>query len=499
MVPHRKNSTMLADDVITENGVCSTILSFSSQDVLYTGTVCKSWQRNRLENSDTTHTSVLEAIRSCSRLEEAFSSGLAKSGVFNIAIVFNADASVLRYMSKDPATYTSDMVDLMNYAAFAGNLDAVQALAATFGDFRFGVGELFDAVRGGHIDVVKHIVAGLSRGEINQLPAWRLYWSDSYEETYHLEDNIDFWSNIGDLATNTSGLQHISKSIGQFFVKGNSFRRSTTTVMSCVDLAIKTNRTDIVRVLCEAGAALTDGVYPMDSTELALATGNTEMVRYLRNEGLRMDHRTLFDAITTNDTEMIQFIIDAGCVIPCKGDFSEFFSCRYFADHQASLATVEFLLDKGIVGVNDVGLWRDILRPKNRCIVDMLLKRGYSVTDATVDDAIEEWDFDFACRLMRTYGRRPTSAAYKYLLLKGYHHEHVDFDHFDFEVCLQKLEWLYSLGCRVSFKTLADMRADDQWASILTIAAYYTEDVEVFFRDRLLPDVAGVDVSMEIG
>ena len=212
-----------------------------------------------------------------------------------------------------------------------------------------------------------------------------------------------------------------------------------------------------------------------------------------------MDHRTLFDSITTNNTEMIQFIIDAGCVIPSKCDFSEFFSCRYFTDHEASLVTVEFLLDKMLVNVDGVLICGDMLKPENRSIVDMLLSRGYSVTDRTVDHAIEEWDFDFARRLMRTYGCRPTAGAYKCLMLKGYHHEHAHFEDFDFDVCLEKLEWLYSLGCRVGFKTLADMRADKEWESIFSITAYYTEDVEVFFRDRLLPYVAGVDESMEVG
>lgn len=490
------SSTMFADDVITEDVVSSTILSFSSQDFLYTGTVCKSWRRNRLEHWDTIYTNVLEAIRSCSRLQEALSSGLDKSGVLNMAVVFKADASVLRFLSKDRAAYTSDMADLINYAAFVGNLDAVKVLSVIFDDFRFGVGELFDAVRGGHIDVVGHILEGLTRDEINHLPAWRLYWSDDYDETWEFSDHIDFWCNITEITANTSGLQLISESIDLFFVKGNSFRRSTTTVMSCMDLAIKTNRLDIVRVLREAGAALTEGSHPMDSTQLAWATCDIDMIRYLQNKGLRMDRRTLFDAITTNNTEIIQFILDAGCIIPSKQAFREFLSCELFEDHEAaSLATVEFLLKKNLVRVDDFCIYGDMLQLVHRSTVDMLLERGYCVTDATVDNAIEQWDFEFACRLMRTYGRRPTAGAYKCLLLKGFHYDHALFDDFDFEVCLEKFEWLCSLGCSVGFKTLVDMQADREWEFIFARTAYYTDDVEEFFREQLSDGIVGVGVG----
>lgn len=454
----------------------SAIISFSSQDFLYTGTVCKAWRRNIPHERDPAFTSILEALRSCSRLEEAFASGMDKSDVLDIAIVFNADVSVLRYISKDPEADRSSIVCIMNYAAFVGNLGAVALLYPHVEDFGFDENQLFDAVRGGHIDAVKHIAAALTRDEINKLPTWRLDW----------DEDADMWEVMELVASSATEFQGVSKSIRLFFAD-DDLRRSRTRAMSCIDAAIKRNRLDIVRVLREAGAELSRGEYPVDSTQLALATGNHQMVQYLKNEGLRMDNRVLFDSINTHNVEMVQFVLYAGCVIPDKWIFSRFFTHEYVHGVEASLAAIQLLLDKHLVEVDDLRICSGMLNPENRPVVDMLLSRGYSVEDATVDDAVEEWDFDFACRLMQTYGRVPTAAAYKCLVLQGFHYSGVEFELLDFEVCLEKLEWLYSLGTPLGFKTFADMREDEGWAFVFAEMAPYGGGVESFFRDRLPP------------
>lgn len=458
----------LPQDIIVEDVVSSTILSFSSQDFLYTGTVCKSWRQNKGED---TRTSILAALRSCSRLEEAFASGMHKSNVLDIAIVFNADVSVLRHISKDPAADSSSRVCIMNYAAFVGNLDAVALMHPNIDDFGLDEGHLFDAVRGGHIDVVKHIVAALTPDEINKLPVWRSGWAE-----YN-----DMRGVVNLVAGSADSLVCVAKSIELFF-GDDDLRRSPTRGMSCMDVAITRNRLDIVRVLCEAGAVLSRGEYPVDSTQLALATGNMEMVQYLKNEGLRMDGRVLFDSIKTNNTEMIQFILDAGCVVPTKWEIEMFFSRDYFHTVEGSVPTIELLLDKHLVEVDDLRIRSAMLNSENRPVVDMLLSRGYSVGDGTVDDAIEAWDFDFAQRIMQEYGCIPTAAAYRCLVLQGFHYSGAEFEHLDFAVCLERLNWLYSLGCPVGFETFADMQSDMGWAFIFAEMASYNGGVQDFFR-----------------
>lgn len=462
----------LPEDAIIEDVVSSTILSFSSEDFLYTGTVCKSWRQNRGED---TRTSILAALRSCCRLEEAFASGMHKSNVLDIAIVFNADVSVLRHISKDPAADRSSRVCIMNYAAFVGNLDAVALMHPNIDDFGLDEGHLFDAVRGGHIDVVKHIVAALTPDEINKLPVWRSGWAE-----YN-----DIRGVVNLVAGSAYGFEGVAKSIELFF-GDDDLRWSPTRGMSCIDAAITRNRLDIVRVLREAGAVLSRGEYPVDSTQLALATCNIEMMQYLKNEGLRMDGRTLFDAIKTNNREMIQFILDAGCLVPNRGEVAMFFSREYFHTVEASVPIIEFVLDKHLVEVDDLRIRSAMLNTENRPVVDMLLSRGYSVEDDTVDDAIEAWDFDFAERLMRVYGRIPTAAAYKCLVLQGFHYSGAEFEHLDFAVCLERLEWLHSLGCPVGFETFADMQRDMGWAFVFAeMASYNNGDVQAFFRARL--------------
>lgn len=472
----------------TEDLASSIILSFTSQDFLYTATVCKSWRRNRSGDTEGTYTNALEALGSYSRVQEALAFGLNKYGLLDLAIVFSADVSVLRALSNDTKTFHSHIAGI-NYAAFMGNLDALEILHSMLGEeLGFDTCELFDAVRGGHIEAVKHIVEDLTKEEINKLPEWGLA----------LDEDDELWCHYADVA-DIQGRSDVWNAIDEYR-NGDHCRTSGKYRISSMDLAIKNNRLDIVRLLRQAGAMFSAASYEysFSSMRLAVSTGSTQMVQYLRNEGLVLKETTFLDAVDTNNTEMLQYFIEDGCVLPDKKCFTEHFQCEYFPNVKASSEAIEFLLDRGVVEPGDIHIGGQMLKAENRPIVDLLLRCGYSVTSKTVDAAIAQWDFDLACSLMLSSECQPTGYAYKCLMLQGFHYQSAEFEYFDFDICMEKLEWLHSIGCRVEFESFAEMCADNEWHWILEQVAFYTDEIEQFFRDHLPSgDVAGV-VSMEV-
>ena len=410
-------------------------MSFSHDDFLYEGTVCKSWRRNH--PAATTYTALLRAFQSASRAREAVESGINTIGLFDLAVVFCADLSVLQTlwdMGVTPCHHSTSY-----YAAYTGNLAAFRILCSLeYSDER----DIFEAVRGGHVGVVEYAVQNMlppaDDNAVNDIPDWR---ATTYDNAF------------------LKRCMAIAKACGKLdvgetlhaYVEDKYFRPIRDRRIGSVDLALFKGRLDIVQVLRKAGGRFNGDV----SLQFAVNTGDADLVRYLEQEG---------------------------CT-PTGGALSE-----YFAEED-NLDYITYLLRNKLVSIDTRAVDIALALRKSK-IVDLLLTFGAPVCDSTIDRAISEWDFERARSLMASHGCRPTPNAYLFLFSQGVDVEQVlwwdsDGMHLDFDdVYLEGLELIFcaqDYAPPAGFQSFEEMMASRAWAIVLQSVS---SEVLQWFKDR---------------
>lgn len=423
-------------DIILEGNVNTRIMSFSRDDFLYKGTVCKSWRKHY--PVATTYTNLLRAFESASSVQEAVVSGINTIGLFDLAVVFCADLTVLQALWDMGATRCHHSTSY--YAAYTGNMAAYRLLCSSeYSDEC----DLFEAVRGGHVDIVKYAVENMlpaaEDAAVNEKPAWHC-------STY---DNA-FIKRCMAIA-NACGKQDVGETL-HAYVEDKYFRPLRDRSMSAVDLALAMDRLDIVRVLRKAGGRFNGDA----SLCAAVNTGDAELVRYLEQEGCTPTGHVLSE---------------------------------YLVEMPDNIDYITYLLRRKLVYVDARALDIALTLRKNN-MVDLLLSFGAPVCDSTIDRAISEWSFERARSLMASYGCRPTANAYLFLFSQGVDVEqvlwcdpedlHLDFD----DVYLEGLELIFSsqeYAPPVGFESFGDMMANRVWAIVLQNVS---SEVVQWFKDR---------------
>lgn len=376
----------------------SCILSFARDDYLYTGSVCASWR----ENAPTKSTNILRSLTSVSRIRAALSADIDIIELLDLAIVFGADMEVLRVIGGECICDTSMMV---NYAAYTGNMGVILFLDKPFDEFT-----IFEAVRGGQLHVVKHMID--NGCEVNTVAEWPCSFYD----------NSVFVQRCLNMAEQ-DGRRDVVDSLTAY-VTSDYFQSD----MGCVELSIRTNRLDILRVLHVAGAAI-----PASAFALAVETANLDILRYL--ESVKRS--------------------------PGDGFVADYVSCKEF-----DITTLELLLDRGIIELHARDL-QQAIHTRMKPVTDLMLRHGCSVHDETIDHAIAAWDFALAANLMSSHACRPTRNAYEWLFtgalceccVAGFYPVAND------AFYLAKLDWIYSAtDGHIGFKSMAEMETNPAWS-----------------------------------
>jgi len=175
-------------------------------------------------------TSVLRALASAATVKEAIENGICTINLFDLAVVFGAGTLVLRQlhdMRVRPCHTTT-----LRYAAYTGNLDAVRLICE---NEYCDACDIFEAVRGGHIDVlrcaVNNSVPSASVPTVAEIPAWRTNVYDSA-----------FVRHCRCLAS-INTMNGVTEKLDAFL------RPKRYKAISCVDLAIAMRRPDMAVVL----------------------------------------------------------------------------------------------------------------------------------------------------------------------------------------------------------------------------------------------------------
>lgn len=197
----------------------SCILSFTPDDFIYTGSVCTSWKAN----SPNKRTCTLATLESVSRVHTAIDADMETIELLDVAIVFGADMAVVQKIGEENTCDTSMMP---NYAAFTGNMEMVLYLEEPFDEF-----SIFEAVRGGQVDMVKHMI---KKGcELNTIPEWPCIFY-----------NNDTFIGMCLKMAKTAGRSDVVESLTMYTT--DKYYQSD---IGCVELAIRTNNLEIVKVL----------------------------------------------------------------------------------------------------------------------------------------------------------------------------------------------------------------------------------------------------------
>lgn len=403
--------------VLTEGNVSANILSFTKDDYLYTATVCSSWG----QNCSNKRTSILHALASVPVLEEAIDSGLETYQLLDLAIVFGADMRVVRKIGETTVCSTNI---ISNFAAFKGDVGTLVYLNEDPDEYT-----LYEAIRGGKIAAVRHIVT--SGCPLDTVAEWP---SSFYEDDAFFErcDRIAEYHGREDVL---SLIKMYVIDVFYFADVGN------------VELAVLKNREDILQLLHEAGAAL-----PMDIFRLAVDTCNLKMLGY---------------------------------ILKVKGPPASDFVVNYMLSERFDILKLELLLTNGFVHLRACDLQHAIHSHK-KPLTDLLIKFDCPIDDHTVDHAVAAWDFGMASRLVESHGRCPTEKAYEWLFtgglcescVTGLYPKETDGFYID------KLNWLYSVtGGKTGFFSFSDMEATPSWSKILQ---RLSTGVKSWFRHRLL-------------
>ena len=389
--------------IITEGNVSGQILSFSRCDFLYTGAVCKSWHQNSREK----RTNILCALDSVSMLEDAIAAGMDCSELLDLAIVFNAGIDVV---SKIASTRQCDTSMVLHYAAFTGNMEILTLLDEPLDEFC-----LFEAVRGGQLSVVQHMLREGCGGCVDNLPQWPCTF---YDDDDFLDRCIAMAaaSSRGEVA---ASLKHYS---------GESYYHAEIT---CLELAIRMNQLGMVHLLYQGGATI-----PSYAFAIAVETSGLDMLRYLKSEKSKPDENFLTD---------------------------------YISSERFSVDTMALLLKHDLVQLSAQDL-QHAIHNNSRRVTDLLHRFGCPVNDETIDHAVAVWNFELAKGLMESHGCHPTARAYEWLFtgglctrcVEGFYPTGAD------DFYLRKLDWIYSaMNGETGFQSISEMEDDPSWAVLL--------------------------------
>ena len=389
--------------IITEGNVSGQILSFSRCDFLYTGTVCKSWRHNSREK----RTNVLRALDSVSMMEDAIAAGMDCSYMLDLAIVFGAGMDVVSMIA---STRQCDASIVLHYAAFTGNMEILALLGKPLDEFC-----LFEAVRGGQLCVVQHILKESSGGCVDNLPQWPCTFYDD-------DDSIDRWKSMAASA----GRDDVAASLKQY-VETRYYHADIT----CLELAIRMNQLGMVHLLYQGGATV-----PSYAFAIAVETAGLDMLRYLKSEKSKPDENFLID---------------------------------YMSSQSFNVDTMALLLKNELVEVSAQDL-QQAIHANNSRATELLHRFGCPVDDETIDHAVAVWNFGLANRLMESHGCHPTARAYEWLFtgglctrcVEGFYPTGAD----DFYI--RRLDWIYAAtNGETGFESISDMEDDPSWAVLL--------------------------------
>lgn len=437
--------------VITEGNVSKNVLSYTGDEFLFTATVCKSWRCNSIGKC----TSFVSIFQSASRMQEAIRSGVETDYLFDMAVLLGAEVQVLEVIA---CHETTDMLPVtIRYAAFFGRVDVVEYIEKLNG-YEYDEYDLFEAIRGGHMDVVKRVICREECPPINAIVQWPLLGLEANPS----EDKNGLLCKSG-----TEGQLNLLKrrinlcdkcdatctELGKFM--NEEFYHSME-AMSCMELAIRKNRLDIVRVLREHGGEFEEDSDYAGSFSVALQLGNSEMLLYLKDAGCFIGESTLYEYIS-----------------------------HMYPDYEFDMSTVEFVLRHRLVQIDEGCLFTAIYHGRMD-LLELLLQYEAPVRDHHVDTAVAKRNFSLAERLMRVQGCHLTARAYEFVLTRGASedslHENGVGDIQEDAFYLQKLSWVYSTGCRLEFDSFEAMQSDWKWALIFS---YFSEAVVDWFREHL--------------
>ena len=457
--------------VITEGNVSKNILSFTGDEFLFTATVCRSWRCN----SNAKCTNFMSIFQSVSRVQEAVASGIQSDYLgnmsellFDIAVLLGAKLSVLKGIVACGGGLGFSLSVTMRYAAFCGRVGVIQYIEK---DYMFDEFDLFEAVRGGHINVIEIILRERIFSDPEDSPINAIVkWPSVYLQEHPSEDI--------DGLISKSGTEFELELLRRCFAICGENNESAANIelddfvndiygpdpegelwyhpdegMSCMELAIRKNRLDIVQVLREHGGEFQQDADTLGSFARAMRQGNCEMLLYLKGAGC---------------------VIENGALYEYTGDGRRF-----------DMSTVEFVLQHRLVTIDEGCLSRAIYNGRMD-LLELLLQHEAPVCDDHVDTAVAKRNFSLADRLMRVHGCRPTPRAYEFVLTRGASedslHENGVGDIQEDAFYLQKLSWVYSTGCRLEFDSFAAMQSDWKWTLIFS---YFSEAVVDWFREHL--------------
>lgn len=229
-----RHNVMNSADALVEGNVSSHVLSFTKESYLYTGTVCKTWRDNHA--IDARATNVLRVLESVSMVKEEVEEGVHTLDLFDLAVVFCRDGRVLKQLWDMGVRWCHNTTRY--YAAFTGNVTAMRLGSA----YEYcDECDIYEAVRGGHIDAVEcavgNMVPDADRTTIGCIPEWH---TNVYDAAFVRRCIcIAQASNRHDVV----GSLHA-------YTKDEYYRNSVLSgKMTCVDLAVAKSRADICEVL----------------------------------------------------------------------------------------------------------------------------------------------------------------------------------------------------------------------------------------------------------
>lgn len=222
---------MNSADALVEGNVSSHVLSFTNESYLYTGTVCKTWRDNHA--IDARATNVLRVLESVSMVKEAVECGVHTLDLFDLGVVFCKDSRVFEQLWDMGVRWCHNTTRY--YAAFTGNVAAMRlASAHEYCDEC----DIYEAVRGGHIDAVKcalgNMVPDADNATIECVPEWH---TNVYDGAFMRRCMC---------IAQVSNRQDIVGSLRAYTKDRNSLLSGR---MTCVDLAVAKSRPDIYDLL----------------------------------------------------------------------------------------------------------------------------------------------------------------------------------------------------------------------------------------------------------
>lgn len=239
--------------ILTEGNVSANILSFTSEEFLFTATVCTTWR----QNSKSTHTRVGASVESISRLEEAEQHGVNLHLASFHSLENGASISVIRKLNETCCYW-----------------------------------EQFDIERAaehGRIDVLKFM------HEMGYPPDERVLHT---AVRYNCQEVVKYLLGVGCPVDKTV----IEWGFGPYIIDELKMRS--------MEVAITEKNLTMVKIL-----RTTDYPFIDDSFEFACETENIEMLTYLVQEGCRAPEHLFRESVQVGNYFTLEFLIDNNLLV----------------------------------------------------------------------------------------------------------------------------------------------------------------------------------------